>query len=65
MPAVNLFAPNHRAEALHRAELMRQRDEAGRAVQRIHADMIASAEEFVERTEAWVASHPTALQDGD
>lgn len=62
MPAVNVLAPNHRAEALRRAELMRQRDEAGRAVERIYADMTASAQELVELTEAWTASNPPALR---
>lgn len=58
---INIVATAHRAEALHRAELMRKRDEAGRAIQRIRADMVASAQELVELTEAWIASNPPAL----
>ncbi|MBN8844316.1 MAG: hypothetical protein J0H88_13825 [Sphingomonadales bacterium] len=61
---INILSTPHRQQALVRAELMRQRDHAGRAIERIHADMVASAAEFVELTERWMASNPPALRGG-
>lgn len=61
----NILAANHRQQVLARAELMRQRDEAGRAIERIRADMLANAEEFIELTERWIASNPPALRGGE
>ena len=57
-----ILSTPHRQQALVRAELMRQRNQAGRAIERIHADMIANAEEFIELTENWIASNPPALR---
>lgn len=59
---INILSTPHRQQALVRAELMRQRNQAGRAIERIHADMIANAEEFIELTENWIASNPPALR---